>query len=57
MNTIHNDIARCAGKTQGDTIHTQCQQCQRKTVPGCARQVHFLPPVFIADKCPMRRQA
>ena len=57
MTSILNDVARCAGKAQGDTVHPQCQHCQRKTVAGGARLTHFLPPVFVDGKCPMRRQS
>jgi len=57
MTTAPNNPDRCAGRTEGWNLHAQCQNCQRKTTAGGARQSHFLPPVFIADKCPMRKQS
>lgn len=57
MITTTTETQRCAGKTEGWSLHQQCQHCQRKTVEGGARQAHFLPPVFVDNKCPMRRQS
>lgn len=55
--TAPKTAPRCAGKTEGWSLHPQCQHCQRKTVAGGPRQAHFLAPVFIDNKCPMRRQS
>ena len=57
MITTPTDNQRCAGKTEGWSLHQQCQHCQRKTVAGGVRQAHFLPPSFVDGKCPMRRQS
>jgi hypothetical protein len=51
------DTSRCAGKVAGTLVHPQCQHCLCRTVQGSRRMAHFLPPEFIAGKCPMRRQS
>lgn len=49
--------ARCAGKTAGTLVHSQCRNCQRRTTAGNGRVAHFLPPEFVGGVCPMRRQS
>lgn len=55
--TPQSNPTRCAGRTEGWTLHPQCQNCLRKTTAGAARQAHFLAPAFVDGKCPLRRQA
>jgi hypothetical protein len=53
--TLPHDIARCPGVgSDADGWREGCDDCQRRTEPGCDYSPHMAPPPIIVFECEYR---